>query len=261
MYLSKDIGMKHISTLGIVAAAAMMAAACGNSPHQTASHTPSSTTVASASAAATASPAQPTHVAGGPSGCADLGGTVGSDQNCHIRSSTPTYNLEMSFPLDYPDQQAVTDLVTHERDEFINWVAEYGGDGRNRPYEEVVTAKTYRSAGSQSLVFEISEDSGAAHQSHPNTTFNALNYDLAKQAPITFDTLFKPGTNPLEVLNPIVQRELDAPAENLEVRAYQNFAITDDAVIFFFGENHVVPDNNGPQKVSVSRAELASVLA
>jgi len=110
-------------------------------------------------------------------------------------------------------------------------------------------------------VFEISEDSGAAHQGHPNTTFNALNYDLAKQAPITFDTLFKPGTNPLEVLNPIVQRELDAPAENLEVRAYQNFALTDDAVIFFFGENHVVPDNNGPHKVSVSRAELASVLA
>ena len=255
--------MKHISTLGLVAAAAVMVAACGtsNNPHQTASQAPSSATVASASPAATTAPAQPTHVAGGTSGCVDLGGAVGSDQNCHIQTSTPTYNLEMSFPLDYPDQQAVTDLVTHERDEFINWVAEFGGDGRNRPYEEVVTAKTYRSAGSQSLVFKISEDSGAAHQGHPNTTFTALDYDLVKQAPITFDTLFKPGTNPLEVLNPIVQLELDAPAENLEVRVYQNFALTDDAVIFFFGENQVVTDNNGPHKVSVPRTKLASVLA
>ena len=29
-----------------------------------------------------------------------------------------------------------------------------------------------------------------------------------KHAPITIDTLFKPDTKPLEVLNPIVQREL-----------------------------------------------------
>jgi hypothetical protein len=44
---------------------------------------------------------------------------------------------------------------------------------------------------------------------HPVTTYRALNYDLGKHAPITFDTLFKPGTQPLEVLNPIIQRQLD----------------------------------------------------
>jgi hypothetical protein len=111
------------------------------------------------------------------------------------------------------------------------------------------------------VVLEIQDDTGLAHQGHPNTSFKALNYDLTKQAPISFDTLFKPGTNPLEVLNPIVQRELDAPAADLDATTYQNFAITDDAVIFFFGEDQVVRDHNGPQHVSVLRTELAPLLA
>jgi hypothetical protein len=38
------------------------------------------------------------------------------------------------------------------------------------------------------------------------------------------------------------------------------FAITDDAVIFFFGEDDVIRDNNGPHQVSIPRAELASIL-
>ncbi len=104
----------------------------------------------------------------------------------------------------------------------------------------------------------MNQDLGA----HPVTSFKAFNYDLGKGAPITFDTLFKPGTKPLDVLNPIVQRELGPlPFGNPEVDAYQNFAITNDAVIFFFGQGQVLPEVDGPQQVSVSRTELASLLA
>ena len=53
-------------------------------------------------------------------------------------------------------------------------------------------------------------------------------YDLGKGAPITFDTLFKPGATPLDVLYPAVQRELAkhqttaAPTLNsLDANAYQ----------------------------------------
>jgi Protein of unknown function (DUF3298) len=67
------------------------------------------------------------------------------------------------------------------------------------------------------------------------------------------------------VLNPIVQRELGTrsymPVRDLDATTYRNFAITDDAVIFFFGEDQVVPDHNGPHQVSVPRSELASLLA
>ena len=67
------------------------------------------------------------------------------------------------------------------------------------------------------------------------------------------------------MLNPIVQRELvhglDYQVNDLNMHTYRNFAITDDAVIFFFGQDEVVRDNNGPHQVSVPRADLAPLLA
>jgi hypothetical protein len=114
-------------------------------------------------------------------------------------------------------------------------------------------------------VFQIGDDTGA----HPVTYYKAFNYDLGKHAPITFDTLFKPGTKPLGVIYPAVRRELQErsgydvlPPERggLDVDTYQNFAITDDAVIFFFGAGPVL----GPMdlgKAAVPRTQLASLLA
>jgi hypothetical protein len=231
------------------------AAGCGTSStaHQTTSTVPSA-------------PAT-TSVAGqGQSACTDLNGTVGADHSCRVHAAAPTYQIDMSFPLDYPDMSAVTDFLRQDRDAFLDWVVKFGPtDARGRPYQYAVTAKTYRSgtrdSGTQSLVLEIDNDTGLAHEGHPNTTFQAFNFDLGKHAPITFDTLFKPGTKPLDVLNPIVRRELDVPSAELDEQKYQNFAITNESVIFFFGQDQVVQDNNGPHKVAVPRSQLASLLA
>ena len=98
----------------------------------------------------------------------------------------------------------------------------------------------------------------------------AFNYDLSKRAPITFDTLFKPGSTPLEVVYPAVQRTVQArsgstapPVVNggLDVSNYQNFAITDDAVIFFFSQGQVLSHADGDFQVSVPRTELSPMLA
>jgi hypothetical protein len=253
-----DTGMntKLRRLLITLAAAASIAGAAGCGTSSIA-HPTTSTAVS-----ATATTSRATH---GDSMCTDLGGTVGPDGFCHVRSATSTYKIEMTFPLDYPDPQRVTDFLGHGRDGFIDWVAQFGPrEGRGRPYQYVVTAKTYRSgtpeSGTQSLVLKVDNDTGLANEGHPNTTYQTFNFDLAKQSPITFDTLFKPGAKPLEVLNPIVRRELDAPSADLDEKTYQAFAITDDAVIFFFGQNQVVQDNGGPHKVTVLRTELATLL-
>jgi hypothetical protein len=211
-------------------------AGCGTSSiaHQT--------TSPAASAGATTSPVLPSVAAQGQSACTDLNGSVHPDQTCHVHAAAAAYQIEMTFPLDYPDMQAVTDFLKKDRDSFLDWVAKIGpSERRGRPYQYAVTAETYRSgtpeSGTQSLVLEIDNDTGLAHQGHPDTTFRAFDFDLGKRAPITFDTLFKPGKKPLEVLNPIVRRELDAPTADLDETKYQNFAITDAAVIFFFGQD------------------------
>jgi hypothetical protein len=207
--------------------------------------------------------------AGAQSGCTDLGGTVDSGQICQVHAATSNYTLDMSVPLDYADQQAVFDYLKQDRADFVDWFTKFGGDGHDRPYMHGVTAKTFQSgtptSGTQSLVLDIDDDTGAAHQGHPNTWFKAFNYDLSKHAPITFDTLFKPGTDPLAVLNPMVKQKFgthpETPVADLDANTYKNFAITDDAVIFFFAQDQVIPDNNGPHRLSVPRTELAPVLA
>jgi hypothetical protein len=272
MVVGKETRLTTRSALVALASAAVIAGAVGcgtSSSPQPSAETAASTPTSASYTTATTAPPQPTPAAGAQT-CAALGGTVGSDQICHVRSATATYTLEMSFPLDYPDQKALTDVLMQDRDSFVDWVATSGPDGRGRRYEHVVTAKTYRSgtpdSGTQSLVLEIQDDTGLAHQDHPSTSFSALNYALGKRTAITFDTLFKPDAKPLEVLNPIVLRELQkngpgGEVDDLDEYTYRNFAITDDVVIFFFGEDQVIRDNNGPHQVSVPRTELASVLA
>jgi hypothetical protein len=254
MTMSRFVGRSTLFAIAVVAMAAG-AVGCGTSSiaHQTTSAATSAKTTTSAAAQ-------------GQSPCADLNGTVGRDQICHVHSATSAYTIDMSFPLDYPDMRAVTDFLKHDRDEFLNWVAKFGpSDRRGRPYLYDVAAQTFRSgtpeSGTQSLVLEIDNDTGFAHEGHPDTTFQAFNFDLAKRVPITFGTLFKPGSKPLSVLNPIVRRELNAPTADLDEKKYQNFALTNEAVIFFFGQDQVVPDNAGPKDVTVPRTELTSLLA
>jgi hypothetical protein len=203
-----------------------------------------------------------------PTSCADLGGTVEADQICHIEAKTAKYTLDIDYPLDYPDQRALTDFVKQDRDDFVNFVATL--PARDFPYDHGLHPHTYRSgtkdSGTVSVVFEDYGDTGA----HPVTGFDAFSYDLGAHTPITFGALFEPGVDPVAVLDPIVQREMEkhwqgyqdpAPHNTLGDRVYQNFALTDDAVIFFIPQGMWLPEVAGPQRASVPRSELASVLA
>lgn len=250
--------MKRIALIIIMAAAVITAVAgCGTSSRVT-----HQTTSAAMPTGATTSPAAQAQSAA----CTDLDGTVKPDQTCHVRSVTPSYKIDISFPLDYPDLRAVTDFLKRDRASFTDWVAELGPrQRRGRPYEYAVTAKTYRSgtpeSGTQSLVLTIDNDTGAANEGHPDTTFAGFTFDLGKHSPITFDTLFRPGSQPLDVLNPMVENKFHAAPRDLTEQIYQNFALTDEAVIFFFGQNQVVTDFNGPHRLVVPRTELGSLLA
>lgn len=158
--------------------------------------------------------------------------------------------------------------MTHDRDQFVNFMAQ--ARPRDYPYEHGLTPHTYQSgastSGTQSVVFDVHDDTGA----HPVTGFKAFNYDLGARTAITLDTLFKPGTDPVATLDPIVQRfmnkrrqsTLEPPPHNtLGAKVYQNFAITDDAIIFYIGQGMWLPEVDGAQRVPVPRSELAAVLA
>lgn len=213
-------------------------------------------------------PTTPNAVAA-PSTCAALSGVVDASQTCQIKRTEAAYTLDISFPVDYPDQQAILDYVGQTRDGFVN-VAKSPAP-QIKPYELDTTATKYSSAvpprSTSSLVFKTFQDVGGAH---PQTFYKAFNWDQNARKPITIETLFNAGAQPFPVILPIVQSELTRqtgfpvlipPGVGLDPDTYQNFAITNDALIFFFSQGVILPESAGALQVSVPRSAIDSMLA
>lgn len=199
--------------------------------------------------------------------CAELGGSLESGQ-CHVHSSTANYTLDMKVPVDYPDQQTLTDYLVQNRDGFLT-VAKSPGS-RDMPYEMDATSEQHRSGqgskGTQSVVLKIFQDLGGPQ---PSTWFKAFNYDLATRKPITFETLFASGSKPLEAIFPVVQRDLErqtgVPAilissgSGMDPAHYENFAITNEDVIFYFAPGELLPMSSGATTVKVPRTAIPAL--
>jgi Protein of unknown function (DUF3298) len=215
--------------------------------------------IAAAVLAAAVLPAWP--AAAAPPSCAGVGGTVDAAQMCHVQAIAPTYTLNLTFPADYPDEQALIDYITQNRDGFVS-VAQ-SSKGRDQPYQMEATTEQ-RTAGqpphnTRSVVLKLFQDLGGAQ---PSTWYKAFNYNLGAQQPITFDNLFPPGSTPLDSIFGIVQRELQRqnalgaailPSTGLDPSHYQNFAITDDQLIFYFAPGEMLPAFAGPVQAQVPR--------
>ncbi|HMZ15750.1 MAG TPA: RsiV family protein [Mycobacterium sp.] len=199
-------------------------------------------------------------VAGAATGCAAMGGVVEGEGICHVTANEPAYTMDLRFPVNFGNEQAIVDYLTQNRDGFVN-VAQTPGS-RNLPYEMDATAQSFKSAQTQSVVLKIFQDVGGAH---PTTWYKSFTYNPAQGRPVTLDTLFAPGTKPMDAVFPIVQRELArqtgltqqiSPGDGMDPSHYQNFAVTDDAVIFFFSQGELLPSDAGATSASVPRAAL-----
>lgn len=215
---------------------------------------PGSVLLLAAAALASAAPA-----ASAPLECGTLSGAVVGGA-CQVSETTPGYTLDLRFPLDYPDEQAIVEYLAQAKAGFLN-VAD-DPDTRGRPYELHVTAESFRSAQTRSVVLTLFQAIGGAH---PTTWYKAFTYDVDRGRPMTFETLFAPDADALATIFPIVQRQLEstsglsgaiADRDGLDPAHYQNFAITDDALIFFFGRGELLPSYAGATSVRVPRTAI-----
>jgi hypothetical protein len=210
--------------------------------------------------------------------CLAIGGNVQSGNVCRIYEETPNYTSDLRFRTDYPDGAPVVNFVTQTRDQFVRAAQSPGAQGL--PYQLTIRPDNYQSGqptrsyrelgqpwhGTQTLVLRVNRSMD------PNTVlgtkYQTFTFDFDHNRPVTFDTLFAPGTNPMASIYPAVKTELErqqldrkfklAPASVWQDPShYQNFAITDDAVTFFFatGELPIAADV-GPLFAPVSRANL-----
>lgn len=238
--------------------------------------------------------------------CADLkGGNTGS--TCEIQLSDPGYRVDISIPLDYPDQKSVADYISQTREGFLN-VAKSGAP-RDTPYELTIKPKEYNSAipprGTQAVVFKVTQNVGGAH---PQTTWKAFNWDQTYRKSIIYTAAPDDKVNtplwrvddPLKTVGPIVQADLQkqlappppaappaAPAQPGQPAAatptppppppspplpiattalynpanYQNFAVVNDGVIFFFDQGVLLPDSFGALQVLAPRSAIDPMIA
>lgn len=199
-----------------------------------------------------------------PAAPACAGGTVEAGQLCHLHATGPTYTLNIVFPADYPDEQALIDYVTQNRDGFVS-VAQSSG-GRDQPYQLEGTTEQHTAGqpphNTRSVVLKFFQDVGGSHTS---IWWKAFNYNLGSKQPITLDTLFGPAGPPLDAIFPLVQRDLERqsplaaailPSTGLDPTHYQNFAITDDQLIFYFAPGEMLPAFAGPVQSQVARSAL-----
>lgn len=197
--------------------------------------------------------------AGAVTGCAVLGG-VAADGLCQVRQTQPTYVVNLRYPLGYPDEQAIVDYLTQTRDGFVNVAATPTPQGA--PMELDVSSESLGSTRTRSVVLTLFQNVGGAH---PTTWYRSFNYSLVQGRPITFDTLFAPESQPLQAVFPIVRRELEASTgmtglvdgvDGQDPSHYQNFAITDNAVTFYFDRAEMLPSSAGALSVTVPRADI-----
>ncbi len=203
-----------------------------------------------------------------PPKCADLSGVqVGS--TCQVQVTDPGYSVSISFPADYPDQKSVHEYIKATRDGFLNLAKTQ--DSRVAPYALEIKSTQYRSAvpprGTQTLVLEAYESVGGAH---PTTFYKTFNWDQGFRKPITIENLFREGTDPYPVILPLVQAEVAKQfgdseifpaAAGLDPLTYQNFAITNDTLVFFFDRGAVLSGAVGAFEVSIPRGPVDSMIA
>jgi hypothetical protein len=238
--------------------------------------------------------------------CADLkGGSTGS--TCEIQLSDPGYSVDISIPLDYPDQKSVADYISQTRDAFLNTAK--SGAPRTTPYELSIAPTEYSSSvpprGTQAVVFKVNQNLGGAG---PQTTYKAFNWDQSYRKAITYTAAPDDKTttplwrvdDPLRTVAPLVQAQLQQqlappppvtppvpPTEPGQPAAatstttpppppaplpiaqtalynpmnYQNFAVLNDGVMFFFDQGALLPASFGALQVLVPRSAIDPMIA
>jgi hypothetical protein len=191
---------------------------------------------------------------------------------CVWGTGHPRSSVDIEFPANTPLEQGIVDFATKTyNDYYATEAPTRANPNPDFPSELKVTGTAYTSGaaptGTQTVVLKTFQN--ISDTAHPMTWYKAFPYNNATKAPITFDTLFTPGAKPLDVILPIVNQQISAsagepfeadPAAGYDPANYQNFAVTDDAVVFFFDKDELRAATSDFQ-VSVPRSAIAPMLS
>ena len=200
--------------------------------------------------------------------CNDIKGSD-DGKTCRIQLTDPGYTVNISFPSNYPDMKSVAEFVSKTRNQFLD--AARSSTPRDNPYALEITASMYNSVvpprGQQSMVLKVYQNTGGPY---PQQSFKSFVWDQAFRKPVTYETLWQADSDPLPIVFPVVRADIEkqvgkpvpiAPEAGLDPANYQNFAITNDGVIFFFTRDTLLPGALGAMQALVPRSVIGPLLA
>ena len=140
-------------------------------------------------------------------GAPTCSGTVDAETRSAGCTSTTRRTPSISSVPDRLSRPAGADRVPDPDPRRLRQRRRDAGFANNLPYELDAkgTGYRYRAADRRHPQRGVRPSTQNVGGVRPQTFYKAFNWDVAKNAPITFDTLFKPGTKPLDVIFPIVQ--------------------------------------------------------
>ncbi|SKY32645.1 immunogenic protein MPT64 [Mycobacteroides abscessus subsp. massiliense] len=240
--------------------------------------------------------------------CGDLKGT-NTGKTCEIRLSDTGYSVDVTIPLNYPDQKSIAEYVAKTRDAFVN--AAKSGGARSTTAQLSMKPTEYNSdlppRGTQTVVFKVYQTGG---NGQPQTAYKAFNWDQSYRKPVLYtvpkddkdDAPLWRVDDPLKTVAPIVQAVLQqqlapppvatptptttsgqptttsttatsttppppppplpfSPATLYDPANYQNFAVLNDGIRFFFDQGAILPDSYGALQVLVPRSAIDPMIA
>jgi len=205
--------------------------------------------------------------------CEEIWGDWNAEtQRCE---SEVTYTIGIQYPIEFAAydfmMEPVVALINNQRDGILGLrpfldtpLDPAPGYSVNLNYESHA-----HSDNIVSLVYTVAYYTGGAH---PNANYETFTFDLEAGRRLTFDDLFPPANQPLDVISPIAQAQLTeqqgeyADAEWIALGAgpdpvnFEDFALTEDSVIFYFEPYQVAAYAYGPSQVEIPLADLAGVM-
>lgn len=206
--------------------------------------------------------------------CEDIWGDWNAEtQRCE---SQVTYTIDIQYPIEYAAydfvMEPVTALINRQRDDILALRPFLDTPLDPSPgYSVDLSYESYQhSENIVTLVYTLFYYTGGAH---PNSNYEAFTFDLEAGRQLTFDDVFPPENNPLDVISPIViASQIEQQGEYADEQwitqgagpdpaNYQDFALTEDSIIFFFEPYQVAAYAYGPSQVEIPLADLAGVIA
>ena len=197
-----------------------------------------------------------------PPSCAALGGAVEAGQMCRVRATGPTYTLNMTFPDGLPRRAGADRLhhpeprrVRQRRPEFraaatspTRWRprTEQHSSGQPPHNTRSVVLKFFQDLGGVAPVHLVQgvqlqpRDEAADHLRHAvRTRRGAAGQHLSDRPAATWNARIR-WARP------------SCPRSGHDPSHYQNFAITDDQLIFYFAPGEMLPAFAGPAQAAGS---------